>query len=114
MSQSQTTRLLCVADCRVGMKVRHVMTVGKSQGAGDGEIMAVGPDGVLVHYPATGVNGLYDDYWFQVTGAILEHVMGAQIAPPGGHQPHEKGINAAARELGIERTDRGAAGLMRP
>jgi hypothetical protein len=72
MDQRQTIRLLCVADCRVGMKVRHVMTSGKSPGAGDGEIMAVGPDGVLVHYRATGVNGLYDDHWFRVTSAILE------------------------------------------
>jgi hypothetical protein len=68
------SRLLCVMDCRVGMKVRHIMTSGKSRGAGDGEVMAVGPDGVLVHYPTTGVNGLYDDNWFRVTGAILEHV----------------------------------------
>jgi hypothetical protein len=66
-------RLLCIADCRVGMRVRHIMTVGKSRGAGDGEIMAIGPDGVLVHY-ATGVNGLYDARWFEVTGAILERV----------------------------------------
>jgi hypothetical protein len=77
MSQSQTIRLLCVADCRVGMKVRHVMTVGKSRGAGDGEIMAIGPDGVLVHY-STGINGLYDDRWFQITGVILEHVIEEQ------------------------------------
>ncbi len=30
---------------------------------------------------------------------------GAQVAPPGGAQPHEKGIKAATRELGIDRTE---------
>jgi len=70
-------RLLRVGDCRVGMKVRHIMTTGKSPGAGDGVIEAVDPDGsgVLVYYPATGLRGLYDDDWFRVTGAILEHVI---------------------------------------
>lgn len=29
---------------------------------------------------------------------------GAQLAPPGGPQPHDKGIKAAVRELGIDRT----------
>ncbi|ACI98702.1 hypothetical protein [Rhodospirillum centenum] len=30
---------------------------------------------------------------------------GAQVAPPGGRQPHDKGIKAAVRELGIDRTE---------
>jgi ParB family chromosome partitioning protein len=29
---------------------------------------------------------------------------GAQFAPPGGNQPNDKGIKAASRELGVERT----------
>ena len=29
---------------------------------------------------------------------------GAQLAPPGGRQPHSKGIKAAVSELGIDRT----------
>jgi len=29
----------------------------------------------------------------------------AQLAPPGGKQPRDQGINAAVRELGIERTE---------
>jgi hypothetical protein len=72
-------RLLCVADCRVGMKVRHIVTVGRSRGLGDGEIAAIYPEGVLIHF-ASGLRGLYDDDWFRVTGAILEHV---QPAGPG-------------------------------
>jgi hypothetical protein len=79
-------RLLRVVDCRIGMKVRHVMTIGRSRGAGDGEIMAIGPDGVLVHYPATGVSGLYDDDWFRMTGAILEHV------PPQSDQHQQEDL----------------------
>lgn len=30
---------------------------------------------------------------------------GAQVAPPGGHQPHDKGIKAAVRDLGIKRDE---------
>lgn len=30
---------------------------------------------------------------------------GAQLAPPGGRQPNDKGIRAAVRELGMERTE---------
>lgn len=47
------------------------MNIGKSLGAGDGEIVAISPDGVHVHYPATGVDGIYDDVWFRGTGANL-------------------------------------------
>lgn len=36
---------------------------------------------------------------------LTEERKGAQLAPPGGRQPHEKGIKAAVRELGIERTE---------
>lgn len=72
-------RLLCVGDCRVGMKVRHILTVGKSRCAGDGEVMIVGPAGVLVHYPATNTSGVYDDDWFRVMGAILELVDADEI-----------------------------------
>lgn len=36
---------------------------------------------------------------------LAEERKGAQVAPPGGKQPHDKGIKAATRELGIERTE---------
>jgi uncharacterized ParB-like nuclease family protein len=39
--------------------------------------------------------------WVQLT---VER-KGGQSAPPGGAQPHDLGIKAASRELGIERTD---------
>jgi len=35
---------------------------------------------------------------------LSEARKGAQLAPPGGQQPHEAGIKAAVRSLGIERT----------
>jgi hypothetical protein len=39
--------------------------------------------------------------WVRLTG----DKQGAQVAPPGGKQPHSKGIKAAVRDLGIDRTD---------
>lgn len=36
---------------------------------------------------------------------LAEERKGAQLAPPGGRQPHDRGIKAAARELGIDRTE---------
>lgn len=36
---------------------------------------------------------------------LCEQKKVAQNAPPGGEQPHEKGIRAASRELNLERTD---------
>lgn len=38
--------------------------------------------------------------WVRLAGVCK----GAQVAPPGGAQPNDKGIKAASRELGIERT----------
>lgn len=38
--------------------------------------------------------------WVRLAGVCK----GAQLAPPGGAQPNDKGINSAVRELGIERT----------
>ena len=38
--------------------------------------------------------------WVRLAGVCK----GAQLAPPGGAQPNDKGIKAASRELGIERT----------
>lgn len=35
---------------------------------------------------------------------LTEEKKGAQVAPPGGKQPHDKGIKAAVRELGVDRT----------
>ena len=37
--------------------------------------------------------------WVRLTGE-----KGAQLAPPGGKQPRDKGIKAAVRKLGIDRT----------
>jgi ParB family transcriptional regulator, chromosome partitioning protein len=34
-----------------------------------------------------------------------EKSKGAQVAPPGGAQPHKKGIKAAVRDLGLKRTE---------
>jgi ParB family chromosome partitioning protein len=39
--------------------------------------------------------------WVRLTG----EQKGAQVAPPGGKQPHDKGIKAATRELGIDRSE---------
>src|SRR5262249_49347502 len=36
---------------------------------------------------------------------LTEERKGAQLAPPGGQQPYDKGIKAAVRELGVERTE---------
>jgi ParB family chromosome partitioning protein len=40
--------------------------------------------------------------WVRLTTATSR---GRKNAPPGGAQPHEKGIKAAVRDLGLERTD---------
>jgi ParB/RepB/Spo0J family partition protein len=36
---------------------------------------------------------------------LLKEKKEAQLAPPGGKQPHEKGIKAAVREIGVDRTE---------
>lgn len=36
---------------------------------------------------------------------LTEEKKGAQLAPPGGHQPYDKGIKSAVRDLGIDRTE---------
>jgi hypothetical protein len=51
-------------ECRIGMKVRHVSPSSKSGGLGEGEIVGIGRDGVLVVF-ANGARGLYDGNWFQ-------------------------------------------------
>ena len=71
------TIITCIADCRIGMKVRHTMIVGKSHGVGVGEIMGIDSDGVHVHYQLASVDGIYDDTWFRNAAAILKHLAAA-------------------------------------
>jgi hypothetical protein len=65
------SNLVCVADCRVGMKVR----LTKSRASlGEGEIIEINQDGVLVDFPSKGARGLYDDVWFRYNSLLLEQL----------------------------------------
>lgn len=68
----QATILTCVADCKVGMRVRHVLRRGKNLGAGEGRIVSIGTDGVHVDFDKKGVSGIFSDHWFTLRNVDLE------------------------------------------
>jgi hypothetical protein len=70
----ETAALTRVADCAVGMRVRHVSHTGRSQGAGEGTIVSIGTDGVHVDYDNHGTHGIYDDDWFRRYHSVLVRI----------------------------------------
>src|SRR5271165_1426853 len=41
----------------------------------------------------------------ELIGLVLENAKEVQVAPPGGHQPHDRGIKKAAKALGLSREE---------
>lgn len=63
---TRKTILTCVANCQVGMVVKHICLQGKAPGAGIGIVTAIGTDGVHIHFSDIGCDAIYDSDWLSI------------------------------------------------